>query len=1084
MAFNRWSKAYGSYFVLRVLLACSLLLQLFSSAGQVGKAANVAQEPQETSVRLCGESFTPDQDAQISQANAGTAYGTQNRLRVAKGGDDGEWRTLLLFNLGSLPENSSISRAYLKMTIAEGASRVESFSRMRIMEAWNEPMVTWNTQPQQGALRGTTTATFDEGVLHIDVTSMVQSWSTNRLAPFSLTLVPGVETMDVGFFSRESRSGAPQLIIHCTVPRPSLQLDRAAREVEQQNQLTRLRSNSVITPEIELREGMVTSLLFDLQLPEVSGTTPISRTHWFLRDYRDLFQLSDPDTQVQLTRRASDGSISFFRQLHQGIPVYASNVSILENEGRILHVVGNYLPFIERDSVAQLSATQAEMLALAHGTPDARIIGETQLTFYHPALLGFADRTTYLTWRVSFEGAEEATRTLLIDAETGQVRFEEPHEIEAYHLYVGTANHKSSSIPCQAMASAVATQWFDETGPIASGWGASDMLAWLHIGAIYKLWKTEFNYDSYDDLGSKIHMFLHVGNNWENASAYYGCFKFGDGYDVRDVISHEFTHSVDDYQGKLPYINQSGALDESFADIFGYFADPDDWTLGEDLPGGTMRDLSNPPAFGQPDKMSDYKVMSGDNGGVHINSGIPNKAAFLIIAGGSHNGRQISGMGNIKARHLFYSVLVNSVSQYTDFKTAALLAVSRAQYWQSTGKHGFTQQNVCSVRNAYAAVELIKGDADCDGKVDSDDSDVDGDGTTNRIDNCPLLANPGQWDLDQDGKGNVCDDDKDNDTILNANDNCPFTANKNQADWNSDGRGDVCDDSDDDLIYDAYDNCREIANPTQRNFDNDEFGDACDNDIDGDGIGNLPLPNVVVDNCPLTPNPKQEDSDLDKIGNACDLCPTTPSQDNNDDDGDGVGNPCDPDDENDGILDTTDNCRTVPNPDQTDINKNGVGVACDGAEQLLFKKVTDKVFIPKEIPFRIPVPICPDCTFEWLPDNYIVTIDLTLAGGSTARVLDSNGAVLVQSVATATDANHTLKFKPSAESYFPETGLNAANTISEATNSRLNYYIEITPAADPNGDRTYDLDYEMTQEVVEEVDETPQNQIYLPLVTR
>ncbi|MCE7981937.1 MAG: hypothetical protein DYG89_12145 [Caldilinea sp. CFX5] len=1067
-----------------LLLICAVLWQMFATNPPFVNAAPLAQEPFATLDRTCGDSFVAAQDAAISQANPTTSYGVENRLRVASGGRDGEWRTLLLFNLGALPANSTIERATLLMTIAEGASRVETFSRLRIMEAWNETLVNWETQPQQRSLRGATRAAYDDGVLNIDVTSMVQSWSSNRLAPFSLTLAPGVATMEVGFFSRESRSGQPTLRIECTLARPPLQLDRTLGDAAQLAQLTRLQQSSVISPQIQLQDGMLTSALLDVPLPAISGNNPISRTRWFLREYRDLLRLDDPDRQLQFARRSPDGMVTFYRQLHEGIPVYGSNVSLLEGQGRVLSVLGNYVPFIERDGVAQLSADEANALALPLVAAEAAIVGDTQLLFYNPALLGFADPATYLVWRVSVESQEDEVRVLLIDAENGLLRFEEPHKVEAFDLHLATANQFSDLIPCDRMAATYATQWFDEKGAVADGWGASDFTAWLHIRGIYEFWQNHFNYDSYDGLGGKIWLFLHVGNTWGNATSYKGCLKFGDGYDVLDVVAHEFTHSVDDYQGGLLYVNHSGALDESFADIFGHFADPNDWLIGEELPGGALRDMSNPPAKGDPDHMKDYKFISTDNGGVHTNSGIHNKAAFLVVAGGTHNGRQVTGIGEGKGRQLFQWLLVNGVGQTTTLYQAADLAYGITYFWQATGKHGFSKQDACSVRNAYAAVGLTVGDADCDGKPDLIDADSDNDGTANLKDNCPLLANPSQWDLDQDGKGNACDDDDDNDTVLDAGDNCPINANQNQADWNNNGKGDLCDDSDNDKVFDAYDNCRQIANPSQLDSDKDGIGDSCDADIDGDGIINLPLPDKPLDNCPVTPNPTQQDDDLDKIGNACDLCPTTPSQDNGDHDGNGIGNPCDPDDDNDGIADTTDNCRTVSNPDQADINQNGIGFACDRAEQLFFKQVTSKLFIPKDLPFRIPVPICPDCTFDWLPDNYIVTIDLTLAGGSTARVIDSNGAVIVQSVATATAASHVLKFKAAPTSYFPETGFQAAGTVNEDTNSRLSYYVEIIPTADPNGDRTYDLDYAMTQEVVEELNESPQTQIFLPLVTR
>jgi hypothetical protein len=84
-------------------------------------------------------------------------------------------------------------------------------------------------------------------------------------------------------------------------------------------------------------------------------------------------------------------------------------------------------------------------------------------------------------------------------------------------------------------------------------------------------------------------------------------------------------------------------------------------------------------------------------------------------------------------------------------------------------------------------------DTDGDGTPNYIDLDADGDGITDNLDNCPLVANANQLDNDKDGLGDVCDDDDDNDGVFDANDNCPITANANQEDRDRDGQGDVCD---------------------------------------------------------------------------------------------------------------------------------------------------------------------------------------------------------------------------------------------------------------------------------------------------
>src|SRR5260370_29956440 len=107
-----------------------------------------------------------------------------------------------------------------------------------------------------------------------------------------------------------------------------------------------------------------------------------------------------------------------------------------------------------------------------------------------------------------------------------------------------------------------------------------------------------------------------------------------------DVIGHEVTHGVADSigsQGVLFYRAQSGALNESFADIFGEMIEArtkgtNDWLIGSQLVN-VIRSMANPPAYSQPAIMNQYVVTSADYGGVHINSGIINRAYYLLSAG-------------------------------------------------------------------------------------------------------------------------------------------------------------------------------------------------------------------------------------------------------------------------------------------------------------------------------------------------------------------------------------------------------------------------------------------------------------------
>ena len=115
-----------------------------------------------------------------------------------------------------------------------------------------------------------------------------------------------------------------------------------------------------------------------------------------------------------------------------------------------------------------------------------------------------------------------------------------------------------------------------------------------------------------------------------------------------DVVAHELTHGVTQYESNLFYYYQSGAINESFSDVWGEYYDQANglgndsagikWQIGEDISGlGAIRNMSNPPSFGDPDRMSSANYYEGkdDSGGVHHNSGINNKAVYLMVDGGS-----------------------------------------------------------------------------------------------------------------------------------------------------------------------------------------------------------------------------------------------------------------------------------------------------------------------------------------------------------------------------------------------------------------------------------------------------------------
>ena len=170
---------------------------------------------------------------------------------------------------------------------------------------------------------------------------------------------------------------------------------------------------------------------------------------------------------------------------------------------------------------------------------------------------------------------------------------------------------------------------------------------------------------------------------------------FGDGANAPltsiDVVSHEFTHGVTEFSAGLIYANESGALNESFSDIFGkaveYEADPllFSWLIGEGF-GTPFRNMSNPNAFGDPDTYNgtNWFEGAGDNGGVHINSGVQNYWFYLLVQGGSGTNDfgeifDVPAIGWEKASAIAYRNLTEyliPISQYKDAREGSLEAAA------------------------------------------------------------------------------------------------------------------------------------------------------------------------------------------------------------------------------------------------------------------------------------------------------------------------------------------------------------------------------------------------------------------------
>ena len=215
------------------------------------------------------------------------------------------------------------------------------------------------------------------------------------------------------------------------------------------------------------------------------------------------------------------------------------------------------------------------------------------------------------------------------------------------------------------------------------------------LGATYDLFHDVYGRNSIDGRGSRLDATVHYRQRFNNAFWNGRQMVFGDGDGVifqrftrsLEVIGHELTHGVTQFEAELDYSGQPGALNESVSDVFGSLvkqyalrqsADDADWLIGAGLfargvKGVALRSMKAPgtayddPRIGkdpQPGHMRDYVETEDDSGGVHINSGIPNRAFYLAAT--AFGGRAWETAG-----HVWYRALADVLKQDATFKDAA-----------------------------------------------------------------------------------------------------------------------------------------------------------------------------------------------------------------------------------------------------------------------------------------------------------------------------------------------------------------------------------------------------------------------------
>jgi bacillolysin len=365
-------------------------------------------------------------------------------------------------------------------------------------------------------------------------------------------------------------------------------------------------------------------------------------------------------------------------QRYSSLPVFnAELIAHFDAAGALTAVNGTFVPGIKVPTEARVAAGTAAQTALglvaqALGVSATGLASSTPVLGVHRTGLA-ADKpgTTALAWKTTVTGT--AVREFVyLDAIGGSL-------LERFSGIQDGRDRTTFNNLSQPDYS-LAVKCRGETDP-PSGEPDCDN-AHVYAGDTYNFYWNGFGRDSIDGKGFPLNSYVHYASSICPNAFWNGQFMtYCSTFPHDDVAGHEISHGLTEFTASLVYEYQPGALNESFSDIFGEAIDlmntsenePNSrWLLAEGVaPGVGLRDMDDPegPAYGNPASCGSalYYCGSSDHGGVHTNSGVPNKAFTLMVDGGSLNGVSVTGIGLDKAVAVQYRAPTSYRSVYSNF---------------------------------------------------------------------------------------------------------------------------------------------------------------------------------------------------------------------------------------------------------------------------------------------------------------------------------------------------------------------------------------------------------------------------------
>jgi len=459
-------------------------------------------------------------------------------------------------------------------------------------------------------------------------------------------------------------------------------------------------------------------------LSKPSNDKPEKIARSFIKNIAGLLDVQEDLTEsleiLGIEKDKQGFSHVYFAQSLNNIPVFEGSTQVHINpEGEVIAYKDYRLAELDISLVPRI--TEQDVIEIVLKNCGKELVAKTEKKA-HIILFRDSYKETHLAWEIEwFEKGKIEPNFHIIDAHSGIILLKHTHIRGAISRLTYSAEN-SLDLRARLMAR-------DEQS-------TSDNVAQSahdHAETVYKYFKQNFERDSYDGRGAEIISTVHYDENYNNAywSNQNKQMVYGDG-DGRqfaplalalDIVGHELTHAISSRTARFIYAEEAGALDESFADFFGVMVsnlnEIDDWKMGEGVftpyrSGDALRDLSNPTLYNQPDHMNNFMMLDpgeqpdsnkNDNGYVHSNSGIPNKAAYLIVAGGTHHGIAVEGIGRSKAEQIYYLALTSYLSSATSSRWTfiqaryALLNACRQLYSDNSIEYA-------AVKSAWAAIGI------------------------------------------------------------------------------------------------------------------------------------------------------------------------------------------------------------------------------------------------------------------------------------------------------------------------------------------------------------------------------------------